>query len=353
MNKKFIVSTSAALLALGFWLFPFQKGEENSTEVESVAQESNLEHASVKGVPENRAGAVTKAPLQVSEVEQRGELIAKGKWGTQEGEFGRLEADESDPQAPMGFIRDHLGNTFVLDQVNGRVQRLSPTGEVTTFKLRDNAAEDITLSDKGEVVVMHRLEKGYLEVFAPNGQKLTEIAPLRQDRQQGSVTSVHALGGRYFIEYDNRHSTTLDLNGKPETNDGKKRGLPNENASSLVKTGVIEKKKVYIEVYPPEGGRVEWDRQIEMPGEVIHILAQHADSKGYIFVAGELRSETGAVKTFALRTSVATGAVTIKLLPPTTDTGFSSYRPLQFESDGTLVQMHAEADGLKFYRYSL
>ncbi|HYH99417.1 MAG TPA: hypothetical protein VD972_25910, partial [Hyalangium sp.] len=124
-----------ALGVMGILLFLLRTGRgTNPVPAEGEATPPGTSEAPPGPAPTGaRAGSSGQAPgtqPPAHAAAPKTEVVAELGWGSGASQLGRHRPQEASPEAPMSMAADMLGNVVVLDQINGRLFRLDPDGNV-------------------------------------------------------------------------------------------------------------------------------------------------------------------------------------------------------------------------------
>lgn len=287
------------------------------------------------------------------------EAILSARWGTELGAFGRREAAESNPEAPMAIAAagDEL---LVLDQVNGRVQRFRDGRAISAFTVPDTA-QDVALTKDGRVLVLDRLGGGALAIHGANGELIQEIGLRgRGVEDPGELTGVFADNDGIYVERE--HGTLLriaDSSGAEDAERPELPGRPSRDGSLIVTAAIVDPAagRVVVTAFDRRTLEPRWSLALALEAMVLRLLLLDSDPDGHVYLAAETAHEGPApdfrlsqVEVRALRMD-ATGRITGRLTLPPLASGDEMLRPLAIDEEGRLYALQSESSGGRVERW--
>ena len=121
------------------------------------------------------------------------QVLISCKWGTGPGEFGLLEGKEVEPLGPVTFTLDNTGNIYILDSVNGRVEKFAPDGTYVGEIGRKLYGSSMCVSKDGK---LYLLGGNSLKEYSPFG-KLKKVLPLAK-----AMNLIEGYGQSVFFDQD-------------------------------------------------------------------------------------------------------------------------------------------------------
>lgn len=291
----------------------------------------------------------------------KGTTLIKGKWGAERGQFGRLKARESNPEGPMSFAVGKKGALVVLDQVNQRLQRFTPEGQLlSTQRIPTPTAQDLLIDDNGNALVLDRLGKDpKIHVYDASGNPKGTI-PFTGDHvgEPGGVSGVFADADGVYVEVGHDKLVRVaDGNGNPVSTRDTVPGRPTRDGRLYIKAGMLDKAagRVYVQAHD-KAQKLAWEAALNLGGAVVHILLLDSDKAGNVYLGAEVE-ETPApqatYKTVVARLEGQQGKLTGQLiLPPTTSDPTESFRPLTVGDDGTVYHLVHTVNGPTLTSYT-
>lgn len=140
-------------------------------------------------------------------------------WGTGPTSLGRVVPEEGNPEGPMSFVVGGDGTLFVLDQVNARIQVLSPSGEARgAIPLPGDSFQDLELDGQGGFVVLDRLSAASLAFVDAHGQVKREVPLVGPGIREGAaVTAIFRAEDGVWAEVEHASLVRLtDAQGNPD-----------------------------------------------------------------------------------------------------------------------------------------
>ena len=124
-------------------------------------------------------------------------------WGSSGPAVGRRDAEESAPEGPMSFAVGPDGELYVLDQVNQRVLKFTPEGELDLeITLPAMTFQDLEIAPDGALVVVDRLVRRSILVLDEAGNPLGEYAYEGEAIPEGGgITATFARSDGVWLEF--------------------------------------------------------------------------------------------------------------------------------------------------------
>lgn len=226
-----------------------------------------------------------------ADIERRaGDVFARFDWGSGPDQLGRDRPQEANPEAPMSFAAGPDGRVWVLDQVNGRLVRLGPDGEVLgTTRLDQVAPQDVAVGDDGTVAVLDRLADRNVTVLSPDGEVVGTI-PLEGDLipETGGVTAVIIDGDDVYAEREHGPLVHIgDVQGRPATARHEVPGRPSRDQQLYLLAALVDPVagRFIVNAIERETGRHRFTRQLQAVAMIREILLLDTDGQGVIYVA--------------------------------------------------------------------
>lgn len=299
MNQRKVSVVVVVLVAAAVALFLLRSpGSTNpSTSAEKPSPEGqDAGGSSVKATA--KATALAPQPVKVTEVATPANEVAHFGWGSGEGQLGRNRPDEANPEAPMSLTVDAAGNTWILDQVNDRLVKLDRAGKtVATVKLSQQAAQDVTVTPDGKVLVLDRLVDRSVAVLGPDGKPLGEL-PLggKGMDDTGGATGVFSQGDSIYVEREHGDSIRVgSTNGENDAERLEVPGRPAQDGRTYLTAGIVDSPRGLVMVTAIEAPSKQhrFTRQLVMGVPVLALNALDTDRSGVIYL-GTLVEQAGS-----------------------------------------------------------
>lgn len=226
------------------------------------------------GVPEAKTGP--------------GQELARFGWGSGEGQLGRSAANESNPEAPMSLTVDALGQTWILDQVNGRLVKLDRQGKVVaTTPIAVQAAQDVAVTADGKALVLDRLVDKEISVIGPDGKPAGSLPIEGKGLEEGGAsTGVFADGDDVYVEREHGDSVRIgSTSGQADAERLEVPGRPAQDNKSFLTANIVDPQSGVVLVTAVErSGAHRFTRQLPLGVPVVALNALDADRSGIIYL---------------------------------------------------------------------
>ena len=278
-----------------------------------------------------------------------GKPIVKGGWGSAPGQFGRRADPETAQEGPMSLTLAKDGNLYVLDQINGRVQRFrkdgTPAGEI---KVGSDTIQDLAVDGKGNVIALDRLADRDVAIFGPDGQPKTRVpvvgGPITEG---GGVTGLYEDDSGIWLGREHAEIVRVaDADGNPDNKRPTEPGPPTRDGRFYLWMRLTDAQSATLRAYDHDG-QVVWWRPLAFGRPLLHLVMVDSDLRGHVYAAA-LASDA----TLVLRMAEADGADAGVLLLPADPGIIESFRGLTVGDDGTIYQMLATDNGVTITAYS-
>lgn len=291
MPRKPLVLLALTLLVLGGALWFLRDARETAATTEEPTPIARDDRRPTTP-PEPRVGETPEPPEAPSPTEERrsNDTLARFGWGSGPNELGRNRPEEANPEAPMSFTAGPNGNVLVLDQVNGRLMRLSPDGEVAgTTRLDQTAPQDVALAADGTVAVLDRLADRNVALISPDGEVLGRL-PLEGDliEEAGGVTAVIVDGEDVYAEREHGPLVHLgDVHGRPASARHEIPGRPSRDGQLYLLASLVDPMagRLIVNAIDRETGEHRFTRQLRALMMIREILLLDTDGEGVIYLA--------------------------------------------------------------------
>lgn len=365
------VLTIAAALALVAGVFLLLRGnaEPVATQDSSLAPEARAPTpgaatTATRPTTEKKSGRViVPAPERPT---PSGGVFFQGSWGSGKGQFGRLKANESNPEAPMSLSVDRQGNVYVLDQVNGRISRFDKDGQsLPPLPVTQQVPRDLVVSPTGTVLVMDNLRDNSVAVLDPDGRLIGEFPVTGKNIERGGeAVGVFADSSGVYVERGQGMAVRLgDAAGTVDPDRPLLDGRPSRDGSSLLSMAVIQVQagRFWVRSIDRLTGQMKFMREYVLATPIRHLSLLDSDVTGRIYVAANVAREqfdqaTGESRwveqSVQLLCLGPMGEVHHVLSLPLNTMAEESVRDLTVREDGVIFYMHRTEEGVRLLQYS-
>jgi len=361
VKKRFVILSAVALGVGGVLviLWPRCRGREDFAHLGTPPASVGSAVPGRTPGPQGGLDVVGAASQPRGSLTAKGRVVVQGRWGSGAGEFGRKEAQESNPEAPMSFFVTPSGEILVLDQVNGRIQRFGsdgkPRGEV---KVYSETVQDLAVDGQGNLLVLDRLVESELTIYSPDGQPQQRIpvvgGPIREG---GAITGVFSDPTGTYLEREHTESVRVaKADGTPDPDRPNEPGRPTRDGQHFLWAAIGNRKAgvVHVRVFDREA-RLVWARAVSLPRSLVHLLLLDSDRRGFVYVGGLVGDEAGPelvnLGTAVVRLRLSDGGQAGMLMLPANTSADEVFRELFVGDDGAIYQMIPSKDGLTVTRY--
>jgi len=213
-------------------------------------------------------------------------------WGSGPGDLGRKPANESSPEGPMSFAVDASGRTFVLDQVNERVQVFEDGGISRSIPVSGMTFQDVAVRDDGGLALLDRLGDSAISFVDGEGrvsQMVSLAGPAIPDG--GSVTAMFQRADGTWVEVDHQQLVRVaDTDGRPDSAQPVVAGRFRYGGQELLRAARVGTARAAITVQTP-GGAVDVFAYAEFPMAIANLTALESDASGRVFLGASLYEE--------------------------------------------------------------
>lgn len=301
------------------------------------------------------AGAPAPAPRAA------GEVVLRGTWGSQAGQFGRKRDPESNPEAPMALAAGEHGEYTVVDQVNRRIERFRGGERTGSIALGGDTIQDVALGAGGRVAVLDRMVDKNVQIYGPDGKLQNEI-PLQSDaiKEPGDVTGVFADEHGVYVERG--HGTVVriaDGTGARAEVPAELPGRPTRDGTLYVSAALLDRAsgQVVVKAVTRASGQPAWQQVVQFGAPVLHLLLLDSDRQGRVYLGATTGHEDDSPPYRILDESIQVvrlgsgGTERGRLSLPPQPEADESFRPLSVDADGTVYVMSPRSEGLIIARY--
>lgn len=217
------------------------------------------------------------------------QLLLRAKWGSGEGELGRSRPNEANPEGPMSLAVGPNGETYVLDQVNGRIVRIGKDGKVLgTIPSPVKAPQEIAVAKDGSLLVADRLVDKAVSIIGPDGKVRGALTLEGKGMPEGgAMTGLFVDGDSVYAEREHQQLVKLgDTKGNADPLRTEIPGRPSRDGTFFVSAYLQDPRTaVYVNATTraPEAHR--FTRSITLGYEAIGIVGLDTDRAGIIYLA--------------------------------------------------------------------
>lgn len=360
-----IAAAVGLLLVVGVvvWLLTRQ----SPPSIEVISDETPTTQPAVDKASERRVTELRKAAVGgdggVPEVKKARDpaVVAEFGWGSGEGQLGKTAPDEANPEGPMSFTVDALGNVWILDQVNNRLVKVDKNGKpLSTMPIPLQAAQEVVTTPDGKTLVMDRLVDKAVAVLGPDGKQLGEIPIEGKGLDEGGASSgLFTDGEDIYVEREHGDSIRIgDTSGKVNKERGEVPGRPAQDGRSYLTAGIIDGASGLVGVtsIDKQTQQHRFTRQLVIGTRVMGLNALDADRSGIIYlgVIVEAQGSTPERPLFGI-TLLCLDPVDGRPLAasqiPANASPEETFRELQVLPEGGVLFLARTAQGAQVVRY--
>ncbi len=225
------------------------------------------------------------------------DVLAVASFGNGADELGRTLPSEASPEAPMSLTVDGLGNVYVLDQVNERVQIYPPTGGMPrTVHFGPHVArtaQDLVVDPAGGLVLLDRLVERALIFTDATGAEKKRVALVGQGVSEGgAVTALFAAPDGFWVELE--HATIVRValpNGDADPARPTMEGRPTINGTGTVLRAARDPQGAAM-VSAIGVGMDAFVHRIAFDRPVLQLAGLEGDAAGNVWLAAHLARES-------------------------------------------------------------
>jgi hypothetical protein len=228
------------------------------------------------------------------------EVFAELGWGSGASQLGRERPQEGNPEAPMSLAATSAGEAVVLDQVNGRLVRLGPDGQVRgSLPLTQQTPQDVTVAPDGTVLVLDRLKDQSVALIDPTTGELKGDLPVTGPSlpEPGGITGTFVDGDSVYVEREHGALVRIgDLSGKADPTQPEIPGRPTRDGRAYLLARIIDAPagRLFVNVIDRDSGQRRYTREYRLAFPLMAITLLDSDRTGllYLAVAGTLPTGT-------------------------------------------------------------
>lgn len=360
-----LVLVAGVLLLLRDTVAPAVARDPSQEPEERTGPRDSMAAASRDTAPGAKSSRVTVPASKAPPLS--GQLFFKASWGSGKEQLGKLDANESNPEAPMALSLDRQGNVYVLDQVNGRISRLDKDGQLLPpLQVTQQTPRDLAVSPTGTVLVMDNVRDKSIAVLDPGGLPLGEL-PLTGKNLEAASSAMGLStdsSGVYVERADGMTVRLGDAAGTPDPERPLLDGRPSRDGSSLLSMAVIQAEagRFWVRSVDRLTGQQKFMREYVLPTPIMYLNLLASDAAGRIYVAANVARElpldpaTGNTQTVDASVQLlclsSMGEIQKVLTLPPSTVPHETVRDLTVREDGLIFYMHRTAEGVQLLQYS-
>jgi hypothetical protein len=216
-------------------------------------------------------------------------VLFRAKWGNGDGELGRNRPQEANPEGPMSLAVGPNGETYVLDQVNGRIVRVGKDGKVLgTIPSPVKAPQELAVAKDGSLLVADRLVDKAVSVIGPDGKVRGALTLEGKGMPEGgAMTGLFVDGDSVYAEREHQQLVKLGTtDGKADPLRTEIPGRPSRDGSFFVSAYLQDPRtSVYVNATTRSPEAHRFTRSIQLGWEAIGIVGLDTDRAGIIYLA--------------------------------------------------------------------
>lgn len=371
MSRNRVIAVAATLCVVLLAIFLLRGGPRADKAVTGEGKPQGTATSTTasgrrRSAEQARAGEDSQA---VETPTEEGRVYAEGAWGSGPDQFGRHNAPESSPEGPLSISVDRQGNTYVLDQVNGRILRFDKDGTpLEPFKVTQQTPHDVIPTSVGTTLVMDPRRDRSIAVLDESGNLIGEL-PMTgkhlEAQESGLATGVFADSEGIYVEKS--HAKTFrvgDAAGNPDLDQPLLDGRPGRDGTSLLSMGLVQARdgRFWVRSKDRQTGQLKFMREYTLPTPIMTLLLLDSDPSGRIYAAAQVGRERDInpadgghgfdEQSVQLLCLEPTGKPRKVLALPANTLAEESVRDLAVRDDGTVLYMLRSQEGMKILQYS-
>jgi hypothetical protein len=292
-------AAGAVALALGAWWLVSSGGDgpaRGQPSAEPARAEESRGRERAEGV-QAAAKSAEGSGRPVRTVQDAGSPAAwTAGWGAGPGQLGRVREAEGNAEGPMSLAVDSRGGAWVVDTVNGRLQRFDRDGGAGASQpLAVQYAQDVEVLADGRTLQLDRLVDKVVAVVSPDGRVLGEL-PLEGKGvpEAGGVTGLFVDGEDVYVEKEHGSLVRVgDTSGRRDESQPEVPGRPSADGSAWLSAGITDAAagRLYVTSMQREPLQQRFTRELRVPPAVLRLLFLDSDAAGVVYLA--LLSDAG------------------------------------------------------------
>lgn len=287
-------------------------------------------------------------------------VFVQAPWGAGPQALGHKLPEEGAPEGPMSLTVDVLGNVYVLDQVNERVQVYDPSGSLTSsIPIGSDTVQDLAVLENGNLVLLDRLADRSIRLIDPTGATLSRV-PLEGHgvAEGGAVTALLAEPDGVYVEVNAESAIRLmDLDGRVDRN---RRGFDGRPAidGTAWRLRMADRLKGTASIgLVGKRGLLKSHRQLEFGLPIGHLAALEMDEQHRVYVGAYLARESPQPpfqvleERFTMVVLSPSGHELARQDFEATGRPEEQFRPFTVSRDGTVYHLQCHAQGVVIRRW--
>lgn len=261
----------------------------------------------------------------------------------------------------MSFTVDALGQTWILDQVNGRLVKVDRNGkQLGSVPLPVQAGQEVVTTADGKMLVMDRLVDKAVAVLGPDGKQLGELPIEGKGLEEGGASSGLFVDGEdVYVEREHGDSIRIgDTSGKVNPERPEVPGRPAGDGRTFLTAGIVDGASGAVTVTAIDRPSLQhrFTRQLVLGQRVFGLNALDADRSGIIYLGTILEApgSTAEVPQFAITLlclDPLDGRPLAASQIPANSTPEETFRELQVLPEGGVLFLARTAQGAQLVRY--
>jgi hypothetical protein len=283
------------------------------------------------------------------------------RWGSGPGQLGHRHDPEGAPEGPMSLVAGRAGDTWVLDQANGRAVHFDAAGHALSAVRVSETAQDLAVGPAGNLYVLDRIGKGELTLYDGAGNAITTDGvtggPIREG---GAVTGLFVDRGGVYLEREHTDAVRVaGADGRFDPGRPVVPGRPSRDGSAFVRAALAGRRAAValVTVFDRDGAQ-RWQRPVTFPRGVLQLALLDTDLEGHLYLGAEVADESPAppyplenLATVVVRVALSDGGAEGVLTLPAAEAPEEIFRSLAVSDDGEVVQLLAWDGGVRVSGY--
>jgi len=289
------------------------------------------------------------------------EVVLEVPWGTHGQAVGKDDGNESSPMGPMSFAVGPDGELFVLDQLNFRVLRFTPDGDLDMeFTLPWDTYQDLELAHDGALLVVDRLVQSSILVLDEAGAELGDHYVIGEGIPEGGgISATFVRDDGVWLEFAHTHVVrVLDelLAPCPETI---RSGRILAGGETRVVASLDGNGGAVLRLEEMDSSEVRAEQTLSFRDRIDRIIWIEADRRGHIVVMlhmwpieGDAAARAGGDYVVGIVYDQQLRAVDT-FRSPYAIVIWEQFREFKVTPDGHIYQMAFTDGGMRILRWSL
>ncbi len=282
--------------------------------------------------------------------------LASATWGSGPGQLGRSIPQEGNPQAPSSFAVAPDRSLVVLDQVNSRLVRIGPDGQVrSTTPLSQQVPQDLAVGRDGSAAILDRLKDRSVTLLRPDGSVAGELPIVGANLSEaGAATGVFVDGDSVYVEKE--HSALVrvgDTSGKPDPDQPTVPGRPSRDGTLYLNAGTIDPPagRLYVNAIARPSLEHRYTRELRLGAPLLSLVLLDTDLRGNIYLGALLEPKEGQpLVAHVICMSEQTGAPWGTADVPANGGPEETFRELTVLDEGGLIYVARDEVGISYQR---